>query len=154
LEHSPSESGQANSLVHDDKDSLLLVISALEREPMQTHPKVLLATPPDERHDLGILALQSVLALTGAQCISLGTEVPASELIAAARSHQVQIVAVSFSIAYSSRRIAPFLKQIRKELPDSMQVWAGGAGLNALRLNPEGIRTFTHLEHAAVALTH
>ena len=131
-----------------------LLQDALGRlQPIQTQPKVILATPPDERHDLGILALQSVLALTGAQCISLGTELPVSELIAAARSHQVQIVAVSFSIAYPSRRIAPFLKQIRQGLPDTIQVWAGGAGLNALRFKPEGIRTFSHLEDAAVALT-
>lgn len=121
-------------------------------QPLPNHPKVLFGTPPDERHELGMLALQSVLALAGAQCISLGTETPASELIAAAQSHRVQIVAVSFSIAYPSRRIPPFLKQIRQALPEAIQVWAGGAGLEALRLKPGGIHTFPQLEHAAAAL--
>ena len=131
----------------------LLQASLGRLQPLPNQPKVLFATPPDERHELGMLALQSILALAGAQCISLGTETPASELVLAAQSHQVQIVAVSFSIAYPSRRIAPFLKQIRQALPEAIQVWAGGAGLEALRLKPEGIRTFAQLEDASAALT-
>lgn len=120
--------------------------------PLPGRPKVLLSTPTEERHDLGMLMAHSVLALSGAHCISLGPELSATELAAAARSHRVQIVALSFSVAFPKRRILPFLDQLLAELPDDIQVWAGGAAVDRLRRKPPGVHTFASLELAAAAL--
>ena len=116
-------------------------------------PRVLLSTPPDERHGLGMLMMQSVFALSGAECICLGTETPANELAAAARGHSVQIVALSFSIAFPARRIAPFLEHVRASLPDSIQVWAGGAGVDRLKRKMPGIHSFASMGLAGLALS-
>jgi len=130
-----------------------LLLVAIERiQPQSGKPKVLLSTPPDERHDLGLLMVHSVLALTGAHCISLGPETPATELAAAALSQQARVVALSFSIGFPSRRILPFLAQVRKELPDRIEVWAGGAGVDRRRRMLSGIRTFPSLEAAAAEM--
>jgi methanogenic corrinoid protein MtbC1 len=131
-----------------------LLLESLGRlRPLPGMPKVLLSTPPEERHDLGILMLHSMLAVAGADCISLGSETPATELVAAASMHEVRIVAISFSIAFPSRRIAPFLEQLRASLPESIQLWAGGGGTDGLRRKLSGVRTFPNLKSAAEALT-
>lgn len=121
-------------------------------EPLPGRPKILLTTPPEERHNLGLLMLQAILALAGARCVSLGTETPARELAAAARSHQAQIVALSFSIAFPNRSIRPFLQQVQAALPEEVQLWAGGAGLERIRKKPDGIMTFASLELAAASV--
>jgi len=82
----------------------------------------------------------------------LGTETPGTELIAAATSYRVNIVALSFSIAYPSRRILPFLELVRSGLPDTTQLWAGGAGLDRIRRKLPGVKTFEGLNHAAETL--
>lgn len=123
--------------------------------PMQAlpgHPRILLSTVPGERHDLGMLMLQSILSLTGARCISLGTETPVGELVAAAKNHAVQVLALSFSIAFPARRIDAFLNQIRAELPAHIDVWAGGAAIDRIRRELPGIRTFATLEAAAASV--
>lgn len=130
-----------------------LLLEAISRlQPMPGRARVLLSTPPDERHDLGMLSVQAVLALAGAHCISLGPATPATELSAAAVSHRVQIIALSFSSAYPSRRIVPFLAQVRASLPEPIQIWAGGAGIDNLRKKPPGVHTFATLEKVVSAL--
>jgi DNA-binding transcriptional MerR regulator/methylmalonyl-CoA mutase cobalamin-binding subunit len=130
-----------------------LLLEAIGRlRPLPGRPRVLLSTPPEERHNLGMLMAQSIFASSGAECICLGTETPANELSAAALSHRVQIVALSFSIAFPSRRIAPFLEQVRASLPDSIHLWAGGAGVDRLRRKMPGIHWFASLELASSAL--
>ena len=120
--------------------------------PLPGCPSVILTTPPEERHDLGMLMLQSVLAVSGARCISLGTETPGNELVKAAVAHRADIVAVSISVAFPKRRILPFLEQLRSDLPDGIRLWAGGAGMDGIQRQLAGVSTFPSLEHAASAL--
>ena len=131
-----------------------VLIEALGRlSPLPGHPTVILTTPPEERHDLGMLMLQSVLALAGARCVSLGTETPGNELVKAAFGHRAGIVAVSVSIAFPKRRIPPYLEQLRSELPEGTQLWAGGAGMDGIHRKLPGVSTFPSLESAASALS-
>lgn len=120
--------------------------------PLPGRPKVLLSTPPEERHDLGLLMAHAIFALSGAHCVSLGTETPAMEVVEAALSHRVQVVALSMSVAFPSRRIAPYLVQVRSGLPETIKVWAGGAGVDRLSRKPKGITTFANLDVAMSAL--
>jgi DNA-binding transcriptional MerR regulator len=148
---------QGNLSIHQEhlysetiRSVLLDATEQLERLP--GWPKVLLTTPPEERHDLGLLMAHALFALSGAECISLGTETPATEVAGAALSHRVQIVALSMSVAFPTRRIAPYLEQVRAGLPESIAVWAGGAGVDRLTRKPDGITTFPSLDIAATAL--
>lgn len=112
--------------------------------------KIVLSTPPGERHDLGLLMVHAVFRLNGARCVSLGAETPAGELVDAAIRHGAHILALSFSIAFPARRVGPFLSQLRESLPPEVQLWAGGAGVDKLTRLPAGVVHFDSLETAAL----
>lgn len=115
-------------------------------------PGVLLTTPPGEQHALGLMSVHAMFALAGARCVSLGTQTPAGETILAAIRHRSDIVALSFSVVYPARRIAPYLEELRRRLPRAVEIWAGGGGMDRLRKNLPGIRTFSALDAAVAAL--
>jgi methanogenic corrinoid protein MtbC1 len=95
----------------------------------QGSPCILLTTPPEEQHGLGILMVAALFSLHGAHCISLGTQTPVQTVAEAAQAHQADIVVLSFSSAYPVRRIAPLLIELRQQLPQDSQLWAGGSGV-------------------------
>ena len=108
------------------KSLLRQAISALP--PGTQAPRVLLGTVPGELHILGLLMVEALLALRGVQVISLGAQTPLAELAAAARAHQADVVALSFSAAFPARQLPPVAKQLRDLLPESTQLWIGGTG--------------------------
>jgi methanogenic corrinoid protein MtbC1 len=103
-------------------------------------PRVLLTTLPEEQHGLGLLMTAALLSLRGAYCISLGTQTPVRDIVQAARAHNADVVALSFSIAYPQRRIPPALAELRQRLDAHSEIWAGGGGCARLQTPPEGIR--------------
>jgi methanogenic corrinoid protein MtbC1 len=114
-------------------------------------PRVLLTSVPDEQHMLGLLMVEAVAALEGAECIPLGTQMPLLEIKRAAEAHRTDIVALSFSTAYPPRQIAGLLQQLRSMLPDEIELWAGGSGV--VRISPSpGVHHFTRLEEGVTAL--
>lgn len=114
-------------------------------------PRVLLATPPNELHGLGILMVQALFSLHGAYCIELGPQTPLFELQTAAKAHQADIVALSFSVSYPKRQIAPFLAELRSSLAPSVAIWIGGDGTRQVKI-PVGVTRFLSLQPAVEAL--
>jgi DNA-binding transcriptional MerR regulator/methylmalonyl-CoA mutase cobalamin-binding subunit len=96
-------------------------------------PRVLLTTVPQERHGLGLLMAEALLALEGAQCVSLGVQTPLGDIVEAARTHQADIVALSFSGVSSARAVVDNINELRSRLGDRAEVWAGGAGAETAR---------------------
>ncbi len=119
--------------------------------PALTRPCVVLATPPGEREALELLMLEAVLALEGALCLSLGAEVPAEE-IAAAAVLQADIVALVIGEAGTPPAAAEFLAGLRRRLPEGVDLWAGGAGMRRLLKPPEGTFVALSLETVPAAL--
>lgn len=114
-------------------------------------PRVLLTSVPDEQHMLGLLMVEALLALEGAECIPLGTQMPLLEISRAAAAHRADIVALSFSLAFPGRQLPKLLEQLRAALSPDVELWVGGGG--ALRLNPlAGVRHFSSLEQGVGAL--
>ncbi|MFL6715201.1 MAG: MerR family transcriptional regulator [Burkholderiaceae bacterium] len=114
-------------------------------------PRILLTTVPEEQHGLGLLMAEALMALDGATCISLGIQTPLFDIAMAARAQQADMVALSFSSAYPSRQVAPQLAQLRALLPDSVELWAGGAGVE--RVQPQaGVQLLPSIRHAQQAL--
>lgn len=111
-------------------------------------PRVLLTTLPEEQHSLGLLMAEAILTLEGARCLSLGVNTPTPEVVTACRRHEIDILALSFSLAYPRRRIAPQLAALRTELPTTCDIWAGGACTARLRALP-GVRYCPRLEDAS-----
>ena len=114
-------------------------------------PRILLTTPPEELHELGLLMVEALFTLEGAQCVSLGTQTPASDIVAAAIAHQVDVVALSISPAFPARQIAPLLARLRDSLPENIALWAGGKAMERQREAP-GLVIMPSLALALAAL--
>lgn len=131
------------------KRSLRQAVSALP--PGDQSPRVLLTSVPDEQHVLGLLMVETLFALEGAECIPLGTQMPLLDIAQAAQAHGAHIVALSFSTAFPSRQIAPLLLQLRSILPAGIALWVGGGGIQ--RTSPqEGVLLIPSLAGALEAL--
>lgn len=115
-------------------------------------PRVLLTTLPEERHGLGILMVAALLSLRGAYCISLGTQTPLRDIAQAAKAHDVDVVALSFSSLYPRRRILPALAELRRLVGGDTEIWAGGAGSASLDPPPADMLLLPELERVMQAL--
>lgn len=114
-------------------------------------PRTLLTSLPDEPHVIGLLMVEALFALEGAECIALGTQMPILEIGRAAEAHRADVVGLSFSSAFPQRQITPLLGQLRQVLPVGTELWAGGSGIG--RLPPiDGVRLLGTLESALDAL--
>lgn len=114
-------------------------------------PRVLLTSVPDEQHVLGLLMVEALLALEGAECLPFGTQMPLLEITRAAQAHCVDIVALSFSSAFPQRQVGGLLQQLRDMLPASIEIWAGGGGVARIT-PPPGVRHFVSLDQGIQAL--
>jgi len=114
-------------------------------------PRILLTSVPDELHLLGLLMIEALLALEGAECIPLGTQMPLLDIGRAVEAHAADIVALSFSTAFPQRQTPALLLQLRTLLPAGVELWAGGSGI--LRLAPiPGIQFMATLDEGVAAL--
>ncbi|PKO86262.1 MAG: MerR family transcriptional regulator [Betaproteobacteria bacterium HGW-Betaproteobacteria-12] len=114
-------------------------------------PRILLTSVPEEAHVLGLLMVEALFALEGAECIPLGTQMPLLEIGRAAVAHHADIVALSFSAAFPQRQIPALLQQLRRLLPAPVALWAGGGGI--LRLaRLDGVALLPGLDEALAAL--
>lgn len=124
---------------------------AIASVPPGHSPTVLLTTAPDEAHGLGLLMVESLLALHGARCISMGTGMPLTDIARAAQVYGADVVALSFSSAFPARQLPDVLRQLRAALAPGVQVWAGGAAVRRLP-DIEGVRLLPGLDEAVAAV--
>lgn len=89
-------------------------------------PRILLTTLSGEEHGLGLLMVEGMLAPEGAQCISLGLQTPIDEIARAARAYEVDVLVLSFSVAFSARQGLAELQRVRGAVPEAIEIWAGG----------------------------
>jgi DNA-binding transcriptional MerR regulator/methylmalonyl-CoA mutase cobalamin-binding subunit len=115
-------------------------------------PRILLTTVPGEQHGLGLLMVDALLTPEGAQCISLGTQTPLEDIRRAAAAHKVNIVALSFSSAFPLRQAGDALALLRRQLPSTVALWAGGEHLRRVRKILSGVQLLSELSDALEAL--
>jgi methanogenic corrinoid protein MtbC1 len=109
-------------------------------------PKVLLATLPGEEHSLGLLMVAAMLSTHGITVINLGSQVPMDQIVRAADRFHADIVGITFSGAYQYRNIRLHLIELRKQIPEDIEIWTGGEGVRRLRKLPVGVVKFNSLE--------
>lgn len=102
-------------------------------------PRILLATFPNEVNALGLLMVEALLAPEGTQCVSLGTQAPIPEIAAAATAFQADVVALSFSSAFSSKQAVAGLESLRAILPETTAIWVGGELIRRIRREITGV---------------
>lgn len=102
-------------------------------------PRVLLTTFPNEQHALGLLMVEALMAMEGAECISFGTQMPIAEIVSAVSAHQADIVALSFSQAYPRTRSSEGVMELRRALQPGVEIWIGGGGVARIKRLPEKV---------------
>ena len=117
-------------------------------------PRVLLATLPGEPHGLGLLMAQTMMALEGCACLSLGVQVPLADLAAAAAAWRADIVALSVTGTMKRRLLLTSLEQLRSQLPAGAALWVGGAAPAIGRRPIEGVTRVASLAGIAEALAN
>lgn len=111
---------------------------------LQKKPKVLLTTTPSEQHALGLLMAECFFAMEACERVSLGICTPIPDIVVAARQLDVDIVALSFSSHATRREVSDSLLQLLEQLPDGVEVWAGGAAVAAHRKGlPQAVHALT-----------
>ena len=129
-----------------------LIAETLKSRPKPAFPVFLFALPPGERHQLGLLMVEAVMAEAGAFIVNMGTDIPLNSLQLAAAECKADVVALTFSFAYPPRDVVPTLAHLRRLLPPRTLIWAGGAGLLPVKRLPKGVRAMIHFDEAIRAL--
>lgn len=131
---------------------LLARILLKSKEAWGGHPRLLLATPPGEMHVLGLTLARVLLSLWGADCVMLGAQAPAPEIVDACQALDIHGVALSFSLFYPLRNAQHFLTDLREALPPEVALWAGGMGVARLERRPQGVDLLPSFDQAYAAL--
>ena len=115
-------------------------------------PRILLTTFPQEPHGLGVLMAEALFSLEGGSCISLGVQTPIWDIVLAATTQDVDIVALSFSSSLNANHVLDGLAELRAKLPEKVQIWAGGACPVLHRRPPKDVVTLRALDAVAPAI--
>lgn len=107
--------------------------------PPQGGPAVLLTTFPGEPHGLGLLMAETMLAIEGCRCTSLGVQTPLWDIVLAAKAHRAHIVALSFTGCMNPNQVVDGLTELRTKLPSAVEVWAGGSAPVLHRRRVDGV---------------
>ncbi len=145
LTYNVGESWRAGELEifeeHLFTESVQVVLrNAINTVPRQTkHPRVMLTTFSQEPHGLGLLMAESIFALEGCSTLSLGVQTPMWDIVQAATRQKVDIVALSFSVAMNRQQVQDGLRELRHQLPPSIEIWAGGSSPALSRRVADGV---------------
>jgi len=117
-------------------------ISAMPEAAADSRPRVLLTTFPGEPHGLGLLMAQTLLAMEGCNCVSLGVQTPLWDTVRAALAHRSDIVALGFTGCMNPNQVVDGLIELRLKLPPPTAVWAGGTAPVLARRRVDGVQVF------------
>jgi DNA-binding transcriptional MerR regulator/methylmalonyl-CoA mutase cobalamin-binding subunit len=95
-------------------------------------PSVLLATTSGEKHEGGLLMVALLLLEQRVEVAYLGPEIPAKDIVAAAKELGVSVVALSFASDHDSKSALEHIHRIDRDLPPNTELWLGGQGANDL----------------------
>lgn len=103
------------------------LLGGLIQRRVQTGRPLLLTTPAGERHELGLL-LVALLALdTGVNVVNLGVDLPAAEIVEAAKHRRARVVGLSVVGSENHAQAVRELRAIQMALPADTEMWLGGA---------------------------
>ena len=121
-------------------------INSIPQPPGPARPRVLLTTFSLEPHGLGLLMAETLLALEGCYCVSLGVQTPLADIVLAAMADHSDIVTLSFSSSLKVYQVLNNLQELRDKLPPDIHLWAGGANPALRRLAIPGVTPVSSLD--------
>jgi len=89
-------------------------------------PRVVVATPAGQSHEIGALLVAASAAVEGWQAVYLGSDVAAAEIVAAARATEARVVALSIIYPPDDATLGTELAEIGRRLPAGVDLLVGG----------------------------
>ena len=118
-------------------------------------PKILVATPPGERHEFGILASAMMVVTHSCELLYLGVDLPAAEIADAATRGKADIVLLGVRRLKSRLQGMDAVNSLAGLLADTVKFWVGGP-VHVTKVNMPArvvaIPDFEELERQLVAL--
>jgi len=108
-------------------------------------PRVMLTTVQGEQHSLGLLMVEALLRIGGAEVISFGTEMPFRDIREAASSQNTDVIGLSFSCNFKTEDAIVMLSGLRQMIDPGIRIWVGGAAFNNGFNMPEGVELLNDL---------
>jgi methanogenic corrinoid protein MtbC1 len=105
-------------------------------------PTVVATTPAGELHEFGALIAAIVAASAGAHVLYLGPNTPPAEVASAAVRSKADAVVISV-VCLEDEASTSTLDEIRKSLPRTVDLWAGGRALTSV---PSGVTWLRSLD--------
>lgn len=118
-------------------------LAALPAPPADAHPRMVLATLPNEPRGLGRLMMQGLATLHGVECLNLGQQVPVPDIAQAARAHRADVVGICFSTDASQAALQAALRDLRSQLPASTELWIASTYIIPLKQPIQGVQVLT-----------
>jgi len=130
-------------LVTAEVRSLVGALARL-REPPPGAPRVLIATPEGDAHELGALVAALLASGAGTAPFYFGPGLPPRELVAAARRLHPRAVVLSMAGADDREGVPESVAELARTLPAGTACWVGGAGAQTARelLTAAGVMIF------------
>ena len=103
--------------------------------------RLLFATPSGERHEIATLGAAMLAASAGLSVSYLGADLPAREIVDAIEPAGAQVLVLGMTTAAADKARERELKTIVRELPNGVELWAGGRGAerHASIIRPRGL---------------
>ncbi len=122
------ESGQL-SIAHEHLFSAALrnLLSALLQSRRADGRSLLLTTPSGERHETGLLLVALLAAEHDFRVIYLGADLPAKEILAAARETKAEVVGLSTVATTNRAQASQEVAAVHAGLSAGTELWLGGA---------------------------
>ncbi len=132
----------ATAWVRDQLVSLLLQVECGPR----VGRLVACATPPGERHELGLLGLAVELALSGWRVSYLGPDLPLDAIAGYAGSERPALICLSVVQARDASWVSELVGTLRPALPPETHLAVGGPGVpDSIDLSIPGVWCSRHL---------
>lgn len=103
---------------------------------------LVLATPAGERHEIGLLLVALLARDAGVDVVYLGVDLPAANIVDAARRVHARTVGLSVVAGKNRPRACVELAAIQAALPGNLELWLGGADAGNVAA---GVRAFRGL---------
>jgi DNA-binding transcriptional MerR regulator/methylmalonyl-CoA mutase cobalamin-binding subunit len=98
-------------------------------------PRLVVATPPGQLHELGALMVAVSAAAEGWAVTYLGPDLPVADLVSAAAETRARALAVSVVYVPDDRDLAAALRETRASLPSRVPLLLGGAAASTIGLD-------------------
>jgi DNA-binding transcriptional MerR regulator len=103
--------------------------------------RLLFATPSGERHEIATLGAAMLAASAGLGVSYLGADLPAREIVDSVGPAGARVLVLGVTTAVADKARERELKTIVRELPEGVELWAGGRGAerHASIIRPRGL---------------